>query len=73
MGPRHFDYLVHLDTNDLVNVYEWHIQQENALWQAKNQGMTNDEVVKIVKGYMPAYELYLDQLRSGFVMRPDRL
>lgn len=28
--------------------------------------MTDDEVVKFVKGYMPAYELYLDQLRSGF-------
>lgn len=66
MGPRHFDYLVHLDTDDLVNVYEWRIQQEHALWQAKNQGMTDDEVVKFVKGYMPAYELYLDQLRRGF-------
>jgi D-glycerate 3-kinase len=27
MGPQHFDYLVHLDTDDLVNVYEWRIQQ----------------------------------------------
>lgn len=52
--------------DDLVNVYEWRIQQERALWQAKNQGMTDDEVVKFVKGYMPAYELYLDQLRRGF-------
>lgn len=66
MGPRHFDYLVHLDTDNLVNVYEWRIQQEHALWQMKNQGMTDDEVVKFVKGYMPAYELYLDQLRDSF-------
>lgn len=66
MGPQHFDYLVHLDTDDLVNVYEWRIQQEHALWQVKNQGMTDDEVVNFVKGYMPAYELYLDQLRGGF-------
>lgn len=66
MGPQHFDYLIHLDTDNLVNVYEWRIQQEHALWQMKNQGMSDDEVVKFVKGYMPAYELYLDQLRGGF-------
>jgi D-glycerate 3-kinase len=33
-----------------------------SFWWVKNQGMTDDEVVKFVKGYMPAYELYLDQL-----------
>jgi D-glycerate 3-kinase len=66
MGPQHSDYLIHLDTDDLVNVYEWRIQQEHALWQVKSQGMTDDEVVRFVKGYMPAYELYLDQLRHGF-------
>lgn len=41
MGPRHFDYLFHLDTDDLVNVYEWRVQQEHALWRMKNQGMTD--------------------------------
>ncbi|KAJ5727644.1 hypothetical protein N7493_005464 [Penicillium malachiteum] len=65
MGPGHFDYLVHLDTDDLVNVYEWRIQQEHALWQWKNRGMSDEEVVSFVRGYMPAYELYLDQLRAG--------
>lgn len=66
MGPQHFDYLIHLDTDDLVNVYKWRVQQEHALWQVKNQGMTDEEVVRFVKGYMPAYELYLDKLRRGF-------
>lgn len=66
MGPRHFDYLVHLDTDDLVNVYEWRIQQEHALRARTNSGMTDEEVVRFVKGYMSAYELYLDQLRKGF-------
>ncbi|KAJ5103900.1 hypothetical protein N7532_004429 [Penicillium argentinense] len=66
MGPQHFDFLVHLDTNDLVNVYEWRIQQEHALRQRTSSGMTDDQVVAFVKGYMPAYELYLDQLRRGF-------
>ncbi|KAJ5584648.1 uncharacterized protein N7459_004448 [Penicillium hispanicum] len=67
MGPQHFDFLVHLDTDDLINVYEWRVQQEHALRQRKNGGgMTDDEVVEFVKGYMPAYELYLDQLREWF-------
>lgn len=66
MGPRHFNFLVHLDTDDLVNVYEWRIQQEQALRAKTGNGMTDEEVVNFVKGYMPAYELYLDQLRSGF-------
>ncbi|KAJ5624498.1 hypothetical protein N7510_000807 [Penicillium lagena] len=66
MGPRHLDFLVHLDTNDLVNVYQWRIQQEHALREIKNEGMTDEQVVDFVRGYMPAYELYLDQLRDGF-------
>ncbi|KAJ5644583.1 hypothetical protein N7507_010594 [Penicillium longicatenatum] len=65
MGPDHFDYLVHLDTDDLVNVYEWRMEQEHALRRYKGAGMTDEEVIKFVKGYMPAYELYLDQLREG--------
>ncbi|KAJ5280499.1 hypothetical protein N7478_005871 [Penicillium angulare] len=66
MGPQHFNYLIHLDTDDLVNVYEWRLQQEHAMWKAKNEGMSDESVVKFVKGYMPAYELYLNQLRKGF-------
>lgn len=66
MGPQHLDFLVHLDTDDLVNVYQWRIQQEQALRERTNEGMSDDEVFKFVKGYMPAYELYLDQLRRGF-------
>lgn len=70
MGLRHFDFLVHLDTDDLVNVYEWRMQQERALRVKGNGAMSDDEVVKFVEGYMSAYELYLDQLRGG-VFRED--
>ncbi|CAG8256573.1 unnamed protein product [Penicillium olsonii] len=66
MGPQHFDFIVHLDTTDLANVYQWRIQQEHALRQRTNESMTDEEVIRFVKGYMPAYELYLDQLRQGF-------
>jgi D-glycerate 3-kinase len=48
MGPQHFDYPIHLDTGDSSNVYEWRIQQEQALWRMKNQGMTDDEIAKFV-------------------------
>ncbi|KAJ5793206.1 uncharacterized protein N7503_009184 [Penicillium pulvis] len=65
MGPKHFNYLLHLDTDDLVNVYGWRMEQERALRQYKSAGMTDDEVLKFVRGYMPAYELYLNQLRKG--------
>lgn len=65
MGPQHLDFLVHLDTDNLVNVYQWRIQQEHALRQRASESMSDEEVVRFVKGYMPAYELHLDQLRRG--------
>ncbi|KAJ5865017.1 uncharacterized protein N7529_006933 [Penicillium soppii] len=66
MGPRHLDFLVHLDSDDLANVYQWRVQQEHALRQRACESMTDEDVVQFVKSYMPAYELYLDQLRCGF-------
>jgi D-glycerate 3-kinase len=64
MGPHHLDFVFHLDTLSLVNVYEWRMQQEHALLERTGESMTDEEVVRFVRGYMPAYELYLDQLRD---------
>jgi D-glycerate 3-kinase len=64
MGERDFDYLIHLDATDLMTVYEWRIEQEHALWNSKGNGMTDEQVVRFVEGYMPAYELYLNRLRT---------
>jgi D-glycerate 3-kinase len=64
MGPANFDYLIHLDTEMLVNIYVWRMQQEHALKKAKGTGMTDEQVVLFVEGYMPSYELYMDDLRS---------
>ncbi|CAI7670253.1 unnamed protein product [Penicillium bialowiezense] len=50
MGPQHLDFIVHLDTDDLVNVYQWRIQQEHALRQRTNESMTDEEVIRFVKG-----------------------
>ncbi|KAJ4303345.1 hypothetical protein N0V90_002238 [Kalmusia sp. IMI 367209] len=66
MGPQNFDFFVHLDTKDLRNVYRWRLQQEHAMLRIKGEGMSDDGVRAFVRGYMPAYELYLEGLRDGF-------
>ncbi|KAJ9481981.1 hypothetical protein VN97_g11472 [Penicillium thymicola] len=37
IGPQHLNFLVHLDTDDLVNVYRWRMQQEHALRTRRNE------------------------------------
>jgi D-glycerate 3-kinase len=65
MGPRRFDFLIHLDTTNLHNVYTWRLQQEHKMIEAKGSGMSDDQVRAFIDGYMPSYEIYLDQLRAG--------
>ncbi|KAF5659003.1 ATP-binding pantothenate kinase [Fusarium heterosporum] len=62
-GPQHFDGFVHLSTDRLAQVYEWRLDQERALRQHK-PGMTDEQVIQFVKGYMPAYELFLERLQN---------
>jgi len=45
MGPQHWDFLVHLDTDDLQNVYTWRLQQEHDMRGVKGMGMTDDMVI----------------------------
>ncbi|KAL2207081.1 P-loop containing nucleoside triphosphate hydrolase protein [Sarocladium strictum] len=65
MGPQMFDVFIHLDTEDLRTVYDWRLGQEAALWKSKGTGMTDKQVIDFVRGYMPAYELYLSRLSAG--------
>jgi D-glycerate 3-kinase len=65
MGPQHFDLMIHIDTDDLRNVYKWRLQQERQLIEQEGTGMTDEEVAAFIDGYMPGYELYLDNLRNG--------
>ncbi|KAM0186549.1 hypothetical protein ACHAPI_011628 [Fusarium lateritium] len=62
-GPQHFDGFLHLSTDRLAQVYEWRLDQERALRKHK-PGMTDEQVIKFVKGYMPAYELFLERLQN---------
>jgi D-glycerate 3-kinase len=66
LGPQHFDFLIHIDTDDLRNVYKWRLEQEHKLIAVNGMGMKDDEVEAFINGYMPGYELYLDRLRTGF-------
>ncbi|KAL7276100.1 hypothetical protein RUND412_000918 [Rhizina undulata] len=61
------DALVHIDAEDISYVYDWRLQQEHDLIAAKGTGMTDDQVVAFVDGYMPAYELYVESLREGAI------
>ncbi|CAA9963995.1 d-glycerate 3-kinase [Pyrenophora teres f. maculata] len=65
MGPKYFDFFIHIDTNDLRNVYTWRLQQEHKMIEAKGSGMSDEQVRAFIDGYMPSYEIYLDQLRKG--------
>lgn len=49
MGPQNFDFFVHLDTDQLANVYVWRTQQEHALLERKGSGMSDEQVVKFGK------------------------
>ncbi|ODQ65397.1 P-loop containing nucleoside triphosphate hydrolase protein [Nadsonia fulvescens var. elongata DSM 6958] len=58
------DCFLQLDTQNINNVYKWRLQQEHQLIRQKGSGLTDDQVVNFINGYMPAYELYLPRLRS---------
>ncbi|KAF2462107.1 P-loop containing nucleoside triphosphate hydrolase protein [Lineolata rhizophorae] len=59
------DALIHIDAEDTKFVYRWRLEQEAELRRLKGKGMTNEQVVKFVDGYYPAYELFTDTLRVG--------
>jgi D-glycerate 3-kinase len=64
------DAFVHIDAADTEYVYAWRLQQEEALRRERGAGMTDEQVVKFVDAYYPAYELFSDGLRAGIL--PDR-
>ncbi|KAK2013058.1 D-glycerate 3-kinase [Colletotrichum eremochloae] len=61
------DVFIHIDAEDTQYVYDWRLQQEAALRQERGTGMTDEQVVKFVDGYYPAYELFLDNVRKGIL------
>ncbi|KAK1752077.1 putative d-glycerate 3-kinase [Echria macrotheca] len=68
------DAFIHVDAEDTEYVYAWRLQQEAQLRRERGVGMTDDQVVKFVDAYYPAYELYSDGVRRGIFAggRPGR-
>ncbi|KAM7218988.1 putative kinase [Rhypophila decipiens] len=59
------DAFIHIDAEDLSWVYDWRLEQESQLRKETGSGMTDEQVVRFVDGYYPAYELYGDGVREG--------
>lgn len=62
-----FDAFIHIDAEAIEYVYSWRLQQEHQLAQERGTGMTDEQVVKFVDAYYPAYELFSDAVRSGIL------
>lgn len=60
-----FNAFIHIDAEQTKFVYDWRLEQEAALRREKGMGMSDDQVVRFVDGYYPAYELFTDALRDG--------
>ncbi|PVH86041.1 D-glycerate 3-kinase [Cadophora sp. DSE1049] len=60
-----FDAFIHVDAEETEYVYKWRQEQEEALRRERGSGMSEEQVVRFVDGYYPAYELYTDALRVG--------
>lgn len=60
-----FDAFIHIDAEDIQYVYDWRLQQEQQLRRERGTGMTDEQVVKFVDAYYPAYELFADGVRRG--------
>ncbi|KAK3994889.1 putative kinase [Cladorrhinum sp. PSN332] len=68
-----FDAFVHIDAENLEWVYDWRIEQERQLRRERGEvnGMTDEQVIKFVDAYYPAYELYEEGVREG-VFKADQ-
>ncbi|KAI1822825.1 putative Uridine/cytidine kinase [Xylaria intraflava] len=60
-----FDAFVHIDAEDTEWVYDWRLEQEVMLRAQRRAGMSEEQVVRFVDAYYPAYELFTDKLRRG--------
>lgn len=60
-----FDAFIHIDAQETGYVYKWRLEQEEALRRDKGTGMSDEQVVKFVDGYYPAYELFTEGVREG--------
>ncbi|KAK3390838.1 P-loop containing nucleoside triphosphate hydrolase protein [Podospora didyma] len=65
-----FDAFIHVDAEDTEYVYAWRLQQETQLRAERGTGgaMTDEQVIKFVDAYYPAYELFAEGVRDGILL-----
>lgn len=66
------DIFVHLSAPNLSTIFKWRAEQEKDLWAKKGTGMSDEQVREFVMRFMPAYELYLERLKSENVFSSSR-
>jgi D-glycerate 3-kinase len=59
------DAFIHIDAEEIEYVYAWRAEQEAQLRREKGAGMSEEQVVKFVDAYYPAYELFTEGVREG--------
>jgi D-glycerate 3-kinase len=59
------DVFIHIDAEDTEWVYDWRLEQEVMLRAQRGAGMSDEQVMRFVDAYYPAYELFTDKLRNG--------
>ncbi|MDI1488809.1 MAG: hypothetical protein OHK93_008085 [Ramalina farinacea] len=67
---KQLDAMIHIDTADLKLVYQWRLEQEQALRKCRGTGMTDEQLITFIDGYYPSYELYTEDMRAGVMKRP---
>jgi D-glycerate 3-kinase len=60
-----FDAFIHIDAENTEWVYDWRVEQEAMLRAQRGTGMSEEQVIRFVDAYYPAYELFTDNLRMG--------
>ncbi|KAK4130554.1 P-loop containing nucleoside triphosphate hydrolase protein [Trichocladium antarcticum] len=69
---RRLDAFIHIDAAATDYVYGWRLQQEAQLRrESGGRAMTDEQVVRFVDAYYPAYELFTEGVRAGIFL-PER-
>jgi len=67
----YLDIFVHLSAPSLEAVFKWRAEQERQLWATRGTGMTEEQVKEFVSRFMPAYELYLERLKTENIFKDE--
>lgn len=60
------EYMLQIDAEEMSYVYDWRLEaeKERRVQKGEANAMSDEQVKKFVDGYIPAYELYTEGLRS---------